>query len=199
VVFIGWLTILKVNMNGLEFNKIAAGVLIAGLVAMISGKIADSLYHPEPAQKRGFEVAALEDAGAGGGASAPTEPVKLGALLAKANPENGKVIAKKCMSCHSFEQGGPNLVGPNLYGVLGRSCGAKPNFDYSSAMQAHGGSWDYEGLYHFIHSPKAAVPGTKMTFPGLKKPEELADVIAFLRTLGSSGTPLPPESLEINP
>ena len=184
--------------NGLEFNKIAAGVLIAGLVAMVSGKIADGLYHPKAAEKRGFEVAALDEAAGAGGAAAATEPVKLGALLAAANAENGKTIAKKCATCHTFESGGANLVGPNLFGIVGRGVASHGGFDYSEAMKAHGGAWDYESLYHFIYSPKGYVKGTKMSFAGIRKPEEIADLLAFLKTLGGT-KPLPAADFEITP
>jgi cytochrome c len=182
--------------NGLEFNKIAAGVLIAGLVAMVAGKVADGLYHPKPAEKRGFEVAALEES-AGAGATAK-EPVKLGALLAAANAENGKVIAKKCATCHSFENGGANMVGPNLWAVVGAAKGAHSGFDYSPALKEKGGNWDYEALYHFVYSPKGYVKGTKMAFAGLRKPEEIADLIAFMRSMGG-GSPLPPADFEVAP
>lgn len=166
----------------LELNKISAAVLIAGLFAMGAGKAADVFYTPEEnPEKRGFEVAVAEE---GAGATAQEEEViDIPALLAAADAENGKTIAKKCVSCHSFEQGGANKVGPKLWGVAGAAKGHVSDYAYSDALKAKGGTWDDEALFEFLKKPADYISGTKMAFAGIKKPEQKADLIAYLKTL----------------
>lgn len=180
-------------MSGLELNKIIGGILVAALVGMISGKIADALYKPEVTiAKRGYQIAVEEEVSpAPGGAPAEEVAMDVNGLLAKANPENGKNVMKKCASCHDVSKGGVNKVGPELYGVVGRKKGSNPGFTYSDGMMAKGGTWQYEDLFHFIHNPKKFVPNTKMSFAGIKKPEDIADLVAYLRTMSDNPMPLP--------
>ena len=175
----------------LFLNKLAAAVLSAGLLAMITGFIAHQLYHPHVPDKQAYEIAAGIEAPSAQTASAPAGPQPIGPLLAQANAEEGKKIAKKCASCHTFEKGAPNKIGPNLWGVVGAKHAAHPGFSYSSVMQGMAGTWDYESLNKFIYSPRNYAKGTKMTFAGLKDDKERADVIAFLRTLSDNPKPLP--------
>lgn len=172
-------------MSGLELNKIAASVLLAGLIAMGAGTIADVLYSTEEnPEKRGYqiEVAQAADAGAGA-ASAPQDNTKaaIAEFLAQADAAKGAASAKKCQACH--DMGGANKVGPGMAGVVGRPVGKHAGYAYSPAMAGHGGNWDEQTLSEFLANPKAAVPGTKMSFAGVKKIEERADIIAYLKTL----------------
>ncbi|MFD1611311.1 c-type cytochrome [Sphingomonas tabacisoli] len=118
-------------------------------------------------------------------------PVDLGTLLASADPEKGRRTAQVCMACHDLSQNGPNRIGPNLWGVVGRPVGSHPGFAYSPALKGVGGQWTYQELDHFLTSPGRAVPGTKMTFSGIRNPRERAQVIAFLASNGASKPPFP--------
>lgn len=180
-------------MNGFELNKIAASILLGGLIAMLSGTISDILYRPHDSGKRGYQVEVAESSNTeqAEDSAAKEAPIDIKALLATANAENGKKVTVKCISCHNFDKGGPNKVGPDLWDVVDRNKASEPGFNYSDAMKAKGGKWDYDSLFHFIHNPKEFLPGTKMTFVGLKKPQEVADVIAYLRTLSDNPAPLP--------
>ena len=113
-------------------------------------------------------------------------------MLAAATPAEGEKVFNKCKACHSVEQGGPNQVGPNLWIVVGGPIAQHEGFSYSQALSSHtGGTWTYDELSSYLASPKAWAPGTKMTFAGLSKPEERANVIAYLRSKSDSPPPLP--------
>lgn len=122
-------------------------------------------------------------------AAADVEPVA--PLLASADVKAGESLSRRCAACHTFDQGGANRVGPNLWGVVGRDKGSHEGYRYSPAMAEAEGSWTYEDLNAYLNDPRATVPGTKMIFPGLKKPEERANLIAWLRTLSDNPEPLP--------
>lgn len=124
--------------------------------------------------------------------AAPAAPVDLGALLARADANSGKSKAMPCLTCHDLSSGGPNRIGPNLWGVVGRDIAAHPGFAYSPAMTAERGNWSYDRLFAFLASPARAVPGTKMGFAGISRPEDRAAVIKYLAALSSSPPPLPP-------
>lgn len=185
--------------TSLESNKILAGILAAGLLAMATGKIADGLVHPTALTENAYKID-VPDAPAGAGAAkgpAPVEPVL--PLLAQADPAAGEKEAKKCAACHSFDQGGANKVGPNLYGVVGQEKASHAGFSYSDAMKSFSDpkQWTYESLNKFLLKPTDYIPGTKMNFAGLKKAEDRADLIAYLRTLAASPAPLPtPEEVK---
>lgn len=174
----------------LEGNKIFAAILTAGIIASGSGVLSRMVYGPHHLEEPAFRIALPE--GGGEGTAAPAAEEKpLAVLLAAADPAAGANVAKKCAACHSFEKGGPNKVGPDLWGVVGRDVGKHEGFSYSSAMAEHGGQWSFEDLNDFIKSPKTHVPGTKMAFAGLSKETERADVIVYLRSLADSPVPLP--------
>jgi cytochrome c len=178
-------------MDTLEWNKIVGAVLVGGLVSMVSGTLAHFLVNPGT---HGSEVATVS----GGPAAAPPAPAAVepvSPLLAKADPHQGEQAAKKCQACHDFTKGGPNKVGPNLWGIVGSKPAEVPGFSFSSAMKARAGQpWTYEALNDFLASPRTFVPGTKMTFPGLPKVDDRAAVIAYLRTLADKSVPLPSDA-----
>lgn len=169
-------------MSGFELNKIAASILLASLIAMLVGFVANILYKPGfKAAARGYSVEVTESEST----SAPAEEVKfdISELMKTANAEAGKEIVKKCISCHSFEKGGANKVGPHLWNVAGGDKANVDGYNYSAALKAIGGKWDDESLFHFLHKPSKFVPGTKMSFIGISKPQDLANVVLYLKTM----------------
>lgn len=176
-------------MKDLEPNKIFAAILVAGIVASLSGFIATKATQAPVLKTNAFKIEGVAAPGEAAPAEAKAQPI-LG-LIAAADPAKGQQIAKVCSACHIFDKGGPNGLGPNLYGVVGRPKGSHPGFDYSDGMKKKGGNWTYADLNKFLYKPKAFVDGTKMTFMGLKKADERAEVIAWLRTLSDSPLPEP--------
>ena len=139
-----------------------------------------------------IEKAVLPVPAGGTAGPAAAAPVDLGTLLASADPERGKSTAKMCASCHTFEQGGANRVGPNLWGVVGGDVAGKGGFAYSPAVAGHPGAWTYEELDRWLASPARAIPGNKMAFNGVRNPRDRANLLAYLATLGGARLPLPP-------
>ncbi|MCG6858739.1 MAG: cytochrome c family protein [Salaquimonas sp.] len=181
-------------MNSFPLYKIAMAVLGTIFVMFGLSIITEAIFSSEPPETPGYAIAAVEPSGgeatkaASGPAYDPIIP-----LLASANVEDGMKISKKCQACHNFDKGGPNKVGPNLYGVVGRPIASHEGFSYSSGMQAFGAgkTWTYKELNGFLWNPKKHVKGTAMGFAGLKKTQDRADIIAYLRTLSDNPVPLP--------
>lgn len=168
-------------MNGKELNKIVASILLASLIAMMVGFIANILYKPNlQALHRGYSVAVQETSGAS--ATQAQAPVNIPELMKTANSDNGREIAKKCLMCHSLDKDGPNKIGPHLWDVAGRPKASIADYKYSPALSKLGGVWDDDSLFAFLHKPSSYAPGTKMSFAGLSKPQDIADVILFLKT-----------------
>jgi len=178
-------------MNGFELNKILGAILLAALIAMITGFIAHKLVAPAKLAKNAYVVEGVAAAPEAGGAAAAKGPAAIEPFLAKANVEAGQKYARVCGTCHSFEKGAAAMTGPNLYNVIGGPHAHMESFDYSDAMKAmHDQKWTFDELNEFLYNPRAHVPGTKMTFAGIKNDQDRANVIAWLRTLSDNPVPL---------
>jgi cytochrome c len=182
-------------MDSFEFNKIAGAVLATALVVFGLHELAGIVYHSPAPEKPGFAVE-VPEAGESSGEAAAAEPAapaeSLGAMLAKADPAKGQAVFKACQACHDGTKDGPNKVGPNLWGVVGRMHASHPGFEYSEAMKKLADKpWTYEALNEFLTAPNKAIPGTKMAFGGIKKATDRADLLAYLATLSDSPVPFP--------
>lgn len=174
-------------MSDLGFNKIAGAVLATGLAIVGLTELSSIVFKSEPPAKPGYAVEIAAEESAGG--AAVELPIDWGTELPKADVAAGEAVAKKCQSCHDFASGGPNMTGPNLFGVLGRKPASHGGFAYSAGMSDFAGKhpqWDYETINTFVTAPQKDVAGTKMTFVGLKKREDRINLIAYLHTLGST-------------
>ncbi len=186
-------------MSELEINKLVGAILTAGLIFMVINVGVDEVLREDAMEKPAYPVPAAEAPAAeievtateAPAAEATAAPPNLAVLLAQADIENGKKIARKCTACHGVKQGGPDKLGPNLWSIVGADKAASEGFKYSGALAGLGGAWGYDDLDAFLAKPKAFVPGTKMAFPGIKSAEDRADLIAYLRTLSETLSPLP--------
>jgi cytochrome c len=170
-----------------NFNTIAGWALAAGIVALGLSYASGQYFHgdkPHRPEKMGYPIAGVIEEG-------PEQGPDLGTLLAQGDPAKGQAIFAKCTACHTIEQGGANGIGPNLFGTVGEPIGqGKGGFAFSGDLAGHGGEWSFENLDSWLKSPKAFAAGTKMTFAGLSKPEDRANVILYLMQNGG-GPPLP--------
>ncbi|HXO02368.1 MAG TPA: c-type cytochrome [Stellaceae bacterium] len=175
-------------MSSFEWNKIIASVLTAMIVAMATGIVAQSIVHPARLEKPVYLPPGAEgEAGgapAASAASAPAGPEPIEPYLAKADPKHGEQVAKVCLQCHTFGKGEANKIGPNLFDVMEENIAAVPGYTFSSALLADKDKkWDPDELNVWLYKPQDFAHGTKMTFAGLPKAQDRADVIAYLQTL----------------
>src|SRR5918998_1529906 len=177
-------------MDSFELNKFAGAILGVLLFTMSIHLLGGALFSPRKPAVPGYDLPAPpEETAAGAAPQAAAEPLPV--LLAKADVGKGQASFKKCAACHTAEQGGPNKVGPNLYGVVGAPKARIAGFNYSGPLKAKGGEWSYEELNAFITNPKAHIPGTIMAFAGIPQAGERADLLSYLRSLHASPPPLP--------
>jgi cytochrome c len=179
-------------MDAFEINKAIGAVLSALLLIIASKTVLDIVYKEHKPTKAGWALPITEVAhGPAAEKAPPFDAKEVLALLPKASADAGKDVFKRCLQCHTPEKGGPNRVGPNLYGVVGRKAGQHAGFPYSDAMKNHGKEWTWEELATYLHDPRGTIPGNKMAFAGIKDNAELADLLAYVRTLSDSPATLP--------
>lgn len=181
-------------MSDLRFNSIAGAVLASVLGIMGVGIAANAIVAPNYPEHPGLTPAVVETAG--GEPAAPAGPPDFGRLFADPAAladliARGERASAQCASCHTFDAGGANRIGPNLYDVFGRQAASHAGFDYSESMQTHSGAWDYLRLNEFLTSPASAVRGTKMAFAGMRRDEDRVALIAYLRSISPNNIPLP--------
>jgi cytochrome c len=177
-------------MDSFELNKILGAILGTCLGVLSINIAAGAIFAPGKLAKPGYEIAVPEVKG-GDVKPAEQEQKPITELLANADIGRGENSAKKCAACHTFAKGGRTLVGPNLWGVVGRAKASEAGFNYSAALKSKGGNWTVEDLNQFLLNPKGMVPGTNMTFAGVARGGERADLIAYLNSLSDNPAPLP--------
>ena len=179
-------------MDSFEWNKIAGAVLGTVIFIFVVRLIGEAVYEaPEPA-KPGYVVeGVVEDAGAGKAAAVEEVVPDFGTVLAKADLAAGKAVSARCEQCHDLAKGGVNKIGPAMWGVIGRARAPEAGFSYSSAMMASHDPWTFAQLFKYIKAPAIMVPGTKMSFAGIRSADERINLIAYLRTQSDAPVAIP--------
>ena len=169
------------------------GAILSALLVMFALRTIIMESKPEgPPAKPGYAVAEMKErTGAAAPAASDQPDPPIAVALKKADADSGTKLARACQACHAFEKGGASKVGPPLWGIVSRKVANVDGFAYSDAMKKKGGDWGYDELYKFLANPKGVIAGTKMGFAGYPKPDNRADVIAYLRTLADTPVPLP--------
>ena len=179
-------------MDSFEWNKMIGAVLGTAIFIFVVRQAAEVIYEPETPAKPGYVVeGVVESTGAAATAPVAETMPDWGTVLPAADVATGKTISGRCEQCHDLSKGGPNKIGPNLYGVVDRQRATHPGFDYSGAMKAKSGNWTYDELFKFLKSPGSYIPGTKMTFAGLPREQDRINLIAYLRSNSDSPAAIP--------
>ena len=178
-------------MDELRLNKVFAGFLCAGLLIMTGVQLAHFLVPDQQLAQNSYVIEVPEATEVSDDVPQDTGPEPILALLASADVLAGEKLAKKCTACHVFEAGGTNKVGPALWSIVNKPKASADGFAYSTALAEFGGKWDYQSLNAFLAKPKAYISGTKMNFAGLKKTQDRANMVAWMRTKADSQAPLP--------
>jgi len=183
-------------MSDLRFNSIAGAVLASVLGVMAIGVGAESIVQSHYPEEAGYLPEIAAEASGGGGPAAPAGPPDFGRLFADEAAvaelvARGERLISQCSSCHTFDAGGPNRIGPNLHDVFGRAVASHTGFEYSEALVSHGGAWDYLALNDFLQSPATAARGTRMAFAGVRNENDRVALIAYLRSISPNNVALP--------
>jgi len=183
--------------NLYKINCLIFAIVICCFITLSIGFTIDSIYFNKINNtKRGYSVIVVESDNSSGSTDSG-KIIEIGFLMAEASATNGQKIAMRCSLCHNLKKGEPHKVGPNLWNVVGEKPASKEGFDYSPAMKANDKAWSIEHLTAYLHSPQKVVPGTKMSFAGIKDDKELADLLSFLITLNDNKITLPPKDLKV--
>jgi len=178
-------------MSAIEINKFVGALLSTALFLMLLNMLADEIFSSHHTkEKPTYIVANTEPLPERSDTQQDVGP-SLNVRLANADPTSGEKMGKKCIACHTFSQGQASKIGPNLWDIIGRNIASGPDFAYSNALLNIEGKWNFVELDRFLTSPKTFARGTKMAFPGLKKPSDRADVIMYLRSLSPTPIAIP--------
>ena len=184
-------------MDSFEFNKIAGALLFSLLVVLGLRALGETVFHVNAPEKPGYMVEIAEgDSSAGAASTAAAAATPLPVLLASADAAKGQKAFKKCAACHKVDAGASGGVGPNLHGIVGKAMGVTDGFAYSKGLKEVAGAkgpWSYEALNAFLTKPKAYIPGTKMSFAGLKKEADRANLLAYLKEISPEAPAFPTE------
>ena len=174
--------LMTTDNDPLKYNKYIAGVLLALLVGILASLLADRLVHVTPLKKNAYGIEVAPESTDGTAATAaPAGPASVDELMNKVTAEEGRaVFQRKCSQCHTADAGQPHRVGPNLHGVFSKKAAANSEFNYSDALKNAGIVWDADHLSQWLEKPQTYLPGTKMSFAGLKDAKDRTDLIAFL-------------------
>ena len=182
-------------MDSFEINKIIAAVLLTALIVIGIGKFADILFYVEKPKESAYKIEGLEVATTNASTDSSemkvVEAVDIKALLAMGDLAHGEKVFKKCSACHMIAAGGKNMIGPNLWNVIGRTAGSVSDYKYSKAMVAYAKEWSFEEMNSYLIKPQAYIKGTKMAFAGLRKEKDRASVILYMNSKGDNPKPLP--------
>jgi cytochrome c len=178
-------------MKYYRLNQIAMAVLGALLLFFGTRTIINIAFEEPESEKPGLEVAGTEEKPAEAEKPDDKAAPEVLALIATADPAQGETDAALCKVCHTFDKGGAAMIGPNLYGVVGRKIASVEGFNYSPALKGKEGEWTYEKIDAFIHNPQTYAPGTMMAFPGVPDVKKRANILAFLRSKSDTPAPLP--------
>lgn len=176
-------------MDNYEWNRLAGWVLAAAVAILGLSIISGMVYAPKVAETKGYKVEGVVEETAEATAAPAEQPIAV--FLATADVARGEAQFKKCAACHTIDKGGANGIGPNLYGIMGAKVAHLPSFGYSAAVQGHGGNWDWDAMNQWLANPRGFIPGNKMSFAGLSRPQDRADVMAYLNSKSDSPLPLP--------
>ena len=180
-------------MDSFEWNKIAGAVLGTLIFVLVIKFGTEAIFDVEKPAKPGYVVEGVTEEASSTAAAAPVEEAipDWGSVLPTADAAAGQKISARCEQCHDLSKGGPNKIGPNLWGVLGRARATHPGFSYSGAMSTSHENWNFDSIFKFLKSPATMVPGTKMSFAGLRSAQDRINLIAWLRTQSDSPLPIP--------
>ena len=177
-------------MNGFELNKIIAAILATVVMVFGINKVTDIIFIPDKPQQSAYKVEKIEPALASA-SNTGQATVGISELLAMGTIEHGEKVFKRCSACHMIAAGGKNMIGPNLWSILGKPTGVASGYKYSKALAAYGKEWSFEEMNGFLIKPSAHIKGTKMAFAGLKKEKDRASVILYMNSKSDKPLPTP--------
>ena len=177
-------------MDGFELNKIIAAILATVVVVFGINKVTDIIFTPDKPQQSAYKVEKIEPTLASA-SNTGQAAVGINELLAMGTVEHGEKVFKRCSACHMIAAGGKNMIGPNLWSIIGKQTGVASGYKYSKALAAYGKEWSFEEMNGFLIKPSAHNKGTKMAFARLKKEKERSSLIIYKNSKLDKPLPTP--------